>query len=130
VGVIANTLDITLEGKPFRVLLTSAAQRALAARTTPLVAELELYFSCLLRLKVRFYDSDPDGSATRVSDQLAVRFRPAMTKRCDLHEVDGKPPLSDFPIVKRAPFVPYWLKLDYKKDEWVGEFGYKTSMPT
>ena len=125
-GNVANTLDTTLEGKPFRVQLSTAAQRALAVRTAPLVAEMEFYFSCLIRLKVRFYDSDPDSSATRISDQLAVRFRPVMTKRCDLHEADGKPQLSDFPIVKRAPFVPHWLTLDFKKGEWVGEFGYKT----
>lgn len=123
---VADTFDSTLEGKPFRVLLSSAAQRALAARTTPLVAELELYFSCLLRLKVRFYDSDPDHTATRISDQLAVRFRPVMSRKCDVHEVGGKAPLDDFPIVKRAPYVPKWLRLDYKKGEWRGEFGYQT----
>lgn len=120
-----NTLVTTLEGKPFRVVLSSAAQHALAARTTPLIAELELYFSCLLRLKVRFYEDDPDRTASHVSEQLAVRFRPVMSRKCDIHEVGGKAPLDDFPIVKRAPYVPHWLKLDYKKGEWVGEFGYK-----
>lgn len=87
---------------------------------------MELYFSCLIRLKVRFYDSDPEASATHINDRLAVRFRPVMTRRCDLHEAGDKPPLDDFPIVKRAPFVPHWLRLDFKKGEWVGEFGYKT----
>ena len=37
-------IDATLEGKPFRVILTSAAQRALAARNAPLIAEMELFF--------------------------------------------------------------------------------------
>jgi len=119
--------DTTLEGKAFRVTLSDAAQRALAQRTTPLIAEMELYFSCLIRLRVRFYERDEDATATPVNTQLSVRFRPVMSRSCDLHEVQGKPPLGDFPIVKRAPYVPHWLRLDYKKGEWVGEFGYTTT---
>jgi hypothetical protein len=113
-----------LEGKPFRVILSNAAQRALDARSTPLIAEMELYFSCLTRLRVRFYDTDPKASATRVNDSLAVRFRPVVSQRCDLHEVEGKPPLADAPLARRAPFVPHWLRLDFRKGEWVGDFGH------
>jgi hypothetical protein len=116
----------TLEGKSIRITFSDAAQRALAKRTTPLIAEMELYFSCLLRLRVRFYDSDEKATATPVNDQLSIRFRPVMSRHCDLQAVNGKSPLDDFPIVKRAPYVPHWLSLDYKKGEWVGEFGYKT----
>ena len=124
-----NLLDTTLEGKPFRVTLSEAAQRALAQRSTPLIAEMELYFSCLLRLRVRvrFYERDEGASATPINAQLSVRFRPVMSRHCDLQAVKGKSPLDDFPIVKRAPYVPHWLRLDYKKGAWVGEFGYKTA---
>ena len=117
-------IDTTLEGKPFRVILSGSAQRALAARSQPLIAEMELYFSCLTRLRVRFHDSDPAASATPVSEWLSVRFRPVVTQRCDLHEVEGKPPLTDAQLARRAPFVPHWLKLDFRKGEWVGEFGH------
>ena len=119
-------LNTTLEDKSFRVTLSDAAQRALAQRSTPLIAEMELYFSCLIRLQVRFYEVDNESTATLVTDRLSVRFRPVMSRRCDTHEVNGKSPLDDFPIVKRAPYVPHWLRLDYKKGEWMGEFGYKT----
>ena len=27
-------------------------------------------------------------------------------------------------MVKIAPYVPHWLKLDHRNGEWVGEFGY------
>ena len=120
-------LDATLEGKRLRVTLSDAAQRALAQRATPLIAEMELYFSCLLRLRVRFYERDEETSATPISDKLSVRFRPVMSRRCDIQEVNGKSPLGDFPIVKRAPYVPHWLHLDYKRGEWVGEFGYRST---
>jgi len=120
-------IDTTLEGKPFRLTLSESAQRALAERATPLIAEMEFYFSCLIRLQVRFYEQDEAATATPISPQLSVRFRPVMSRRCDLHAVEGKSPLDDFPIVKRAPYVPHWLHLDYKKGAWVGEFGYQST---
>jgi hypothetical protein len=119
-----TALETLLEGRPFRVILSGAAQRALAARNAPLVAEMELYFSCLTRLRVRFYDDDPEASATPVNGRLAIRFRPVVSQRCDLHAVEGKPPLMDAPLARRAPFVPHWLRLDYRKGKWLGEFGH------
>ena len=123
----AHEILSTLEGREFRITLSDAAQQALAKRSTPLIAEMEFYFSCLIRLQVRFYDSDDSGTATPINAQLAVRFRPVMSQRCDLHAVKGKSPLEDFPIIKRAPYVPHWMHLDYKKGAWVGEFGYQST---
>ena len=45
-------MHITLHDKSLEVRLTAAAQKALARRETPLVAEMELLFSCLLRKRV------------------------------------------------------------------------------
>jgi len=126
----SHEINTTLEGKSFRVTLSDAAQQALAQRATPLIAEMEFYFSCLIRLQVRFYETDDNASATPINEQLAVRFRPVMSRRCDLHAVKGKSPLDDFPITKRAPYVPHWMHLDYKKGAWVGEFGYQSTQPS
>ena len=119
-----SVIESELEGKPFRVMLTAAAQHALAQRERPLIVEMELYFSCLLRLRVLFDREGDDALASLVNPQLAVRFRPVMSRRCDLHAVEGKPPLDDFPIKNRAPYVPHWLHLDFRKGEWGGKFGY------
>ncbi len=120
-------LNTRLEGKNFRLTMTEAAHRALAQRTTPLIAEMEFYFSCLIRLQVRFYESDESATATPMTPTLSVRFRPVMSRICDVHVVKGRSPLEDFPIVKRAPYVPHWLHLDYKKGAWVGSFGYQST---
>ena len=117
-----------LEGKTIAIRLTASAQSALAARSVPLIAEMELYFSCLIRMQVRFYDGDPALTATPVNEQLAIRFRPVMSERCDMHAVEGKPALKEFPIIRRQPFVPRWLNLDFKKGIWIGEFGYKSGL--
>ncbi len=115
--------DIVLANKPVKLHLTTAAQQALVARSTPLYAEMELYFSCLIRYKVRFYEKPLDGEGIAVSDNLVVNFRPVMTKACGKDYAGDEPPLIDFPIVKPEAFVPKWMKIDYRHGEWQGEFG-------
>lgn len=120
-----NTI-VYIENKPVTVSLSDAAQQALRQRTTPLLAEMELYFSCLIRLKVRFYDNRTDGNAIPVGDNLQIRFRPVMTEKCGRDYEGDEPPFTDFPLSKTKPFVPKWLTLDYKNNQWTGEFGFTT----
>jgi len=115
---------IQIDEKPLTVSLSEDAVQALRLRSTPLLAEMELYFSCLIRLKVRFYENNAQADATAVNELLRVRFRPVMTQKCG-HDYEGEePPLTDFPISNRRPFIPRWLKLDYKNHQWQGEFGF------
>lgn len=80
-----------LEGKNLRILLSATAQRALSKRSTPLIAEMELYFSCLIRLRVCFYEDDIKSTATPVSERLSIRFRPVTSTSCDLHQAEHVP---------------------------------------
>lgn len=115
-------MNVTLHDKPLEIRLTRAAQKALASRTTPLVAEMELLFSCLLRKRVLF--GDDTGASTPVDNRLAVRFKPIMTRRCSVAEGGAHPPSEGFPLENPRPYVPNWLAIDYRRGEWVGEFGY------
>ena len=115
--------DITIANKPVKLALSSAAQQALAARSSPLYAEMELYFSCLIRFKVRFYEQAPHGEGVAVTDKLVVNFRPVMTEACGKDYEGDEPPLTDFPIIKQDAFVPKWLRIDFRHGEWHGEFG-------
>ena len=115
--------DITIANKPVKLDLSPAAQQALEARTSPLYAEMELYFSCLIRFKVRFYEKASPSEGVAVSDKLIVNFRPVMTEACGKDYEGDEPPLTDFPIVKQDAFVPKWLQIDYRHGEWQGEFG-------
>lgn len=115
--------QIQLLGKNITISLTSAATAALSSRDKPLVAEMELYFSCLIRKKVRFRENQ-DGDLVNVNDQLYVRFRPVMTAVCGTDYEGDEPPLTDFPIKKTQSFVPHWLNIDFKNNEWIGEFGF------
>jgi len=115
--------QIKIQGKTVAVSLTQSAEKALASRDKTLVAEMELYFSCLIRKQVRFRENLEDD-AINVTEQLAVRFRPVMTKVCSIDYEGDEPPLTDFPIKKPRSFIPHWLKIDFKNNEWTGEFGF------
>lgn len=115
-------MNITLHEKSLEVRLTAAAKKALARRTTPLVAEMELLFSCLLRKRVHFGESVEH--ATPVDAHLSVRFKPIMTRRCSVAEGGASPPSEGFPLENPRPYVPNWLSIDYRGGKWVGNFGY------
>ena len=115
---------VTIEGKPVVIETSKSADRELRQRRHPLLAEMELYFSCLIRKKVRFHEAGEHDNEIPVGDQLAIRFRPVMTAKCDIHYEGDEPPLTDFPIVKPKAYIPHWLHIDYHGGEWVGEFGY------
>ncbi len=115
--------DIILANKKVQLHLSKAAQRALDVRDSPIYAEMELYFSCLIRYKVRFYERAVHADGVFVSDKLVVNFRPVMTKACGKDYEGDEPPLTDFPIVKQDVFVPKWVRIDYRHGQWCGEFG-------
>ena len=117
---------VELEGRQLSVELTRAAERKLNGLEPGLKLEMELYFSCLIRKRVLVRETLASDYRVQVNDRLELGFRPVMTKACGVTETDdsGKPPLTDFPIVKPERYIPHWLKLDYHKGEWLGEFGY------
>lgn len=115
-------MNVTLHDKTLEIRLTAAAERALSVRSEPLVAEMELLFSCLLRKRV-YFGEGLEGTAP-VNDRLAVRFKPIMTRRCSVAEGGATPPSEGFPLENPRPYVPNWLTIDYRRGEWVGNFGY------
>lgn len=118
-------IQVDLAGKPLACELSVRAEQALAARTTPLVAEMELHFSCLIRKQVRFPDGLRAGvQSVRVNDQLMLCFRPVMTRACRVADVEDRPELEAFPIARPEAFLPKWLRLDFRHGAWTGEFGY------
>jgi len=111
---------------PFDIRLSRSALRRLQQQHVPLLVELELYFSCLLRKRVRFPDNAPADALPLPCPHpmLEVRFRPVMTRACSMAEVDSAPDLEAFPIRRPASFRPRWLQLDFRDGRWTGEFGF------
>lgn len=115
---------IEILGKNVQVELSRSADMALSMLTAPLLVEMELYFSCLIRKAVRFGRSADMRYSAAVSPLLQVGFRPVMTRVCKVCDVndDDEPPLDDFQISKPEAFVPKRLTIDFKRGQWLGEF--------
>lgn len=121
---VAMQESIRIDGKAVTVELSKGARQALSERRLPLLAQMELYFSCLIRKQVRFSDQRETVRGVPVNEKLSVEFRPVMTKKCGCASADAEPPLTDFPIAKTYPFIPDWLRIDYRGGQWQGEFGF------
>ena len=116
--------QVELQGKIVNIFFSRRAERALANLESPLVAEMELYFSCLIRKAVRFSGLSEERPATPVRDKFLVRFRPVGSRSCGVKLNEGKPPLEDFPVVNPEACTPDWLEVDFRNGEWKGHFGY------
>ena len=115
---------IEIDGKPVQVSTTKEADAILSSRELPLTVEMELFFSNLLRKKVRFFiDDNKDDLAVHINNKLAIRFRPVMLGYCSNSNIESCT-IADFPIVKKSPYIPKWLKIDFRFGHWFGEFGY------
>ena len=120
-------MNVTIElyGKPVCVELSAAAERALAQRSSPLYAEVQLIFGCMIAKRVRFRDEANENAVT-VTPKLSMWLRPARyEKACSFDDIDGGAMASDFPmVVDRKGFVPDVVHIDYRSGKWVGDFTY------
>jgi len=120
-----SSQSIRIVDRDVLVGITDGAQRALAGRSRPLVVEMELYFSCLIRKQVRFPDEvHPGAFCQPIDSTMTICFRPVMTRACAVRDVVEKPELEAFPIAKPQAFIPRWLHIDCRDGKWSGEFGY------
>jgi len=109
-------------GKKVTVEWSPSADKAMGELATPLLVEMELYFSCLIRKAVRFSQRTAARYSVAVNPKLTISFKPVVTKACKVSEVDEAPPVEDFQMSKPEAFVPKHLFIDFKRGAWVGEF--------
>jgi hypothetical protein len=117
---------VEIHGKPVSIRFSSTAIAALAQRTSPLLIEMVLHFSCAARKEVRFLESDSGPAGVSIMPRLDVRFSPLVNRFCSTDEKDATP-LSEYePVRNPAAFVPRWLNIDFCAGGWQGEFGYNS----
>lgn len=116
---------IYLYDKAMRVECTVAAERTLARRATPLFAEVQLIFGCMVAKRVWFRE-EANAAAVCVTPKLHVWFRPARyEKACSFDDIDNGAVASDYPMKSdRKNFVPDVLFIDYRAGKWIGDFTY------
>jgi hypothetical protein len=115
---------VIINGKSVEIKCTPSAHQALAMRTRPLVVELELYFSCLVKKSVHFHDDASGHSTVRVGDKLSLYFRSVTSTACtmELAERLGRQPEIEIDTVVARRLAPKRVMLDYRDRQWHGEF--------
>ena len=103
---------------------TARAQRALESRPAPLMVELELYFSCLVKKFVHFREHPGSHTVAPVNDRLSLYFRPVMSTACSIETAErlGRQPETEITTASVRKIAPKRVWLDYQRGNWVGEF--------
>lgn len=119
-----STTIVSVNGKPVIVVWTRSAAQKLADRSRPLVLELELYFSCLVKKFVHFHDEAPGRATIQVADKLQLYFRAVTSTACtmDVAETLGRQPEIELETAAVRKLAPKRVQLDFDKGNWVAAF--------
>lgn len=117
-----NTVEIN--GRTVTVEWSRAAARELARRTQPLIVELELYFSCLVKKFVHFREAAPGRTTVAADDKLALYFRPVTSTACSFEVADrlGRQPEIELDTPNVRKIAPKRVCIDFVRGEWRGEY--------
>lgn len=119
-----SATTVSINGKPVTVTWTRSAAEKLADRSRPLVLELELYFSCLLKKFVRFHDESPGRATIHVADKLELYFRAVTStaRTMDVAEALGRQPEIELATAAVRKLAPKRVRLDFDNGQWVAAF--------
>lgn len=119
-----STATVSVNGKPVTVVWTRSAAQKLAERSRPLVLELELYFSCLVKKFVHFHDEAPGRATTQVTDKLQLYFRAVTSTACTMDVADalGRQPEIELETAAVRKLAPKRVRLDFDSGQWAAEF--------
>ncbi len=74
--------------------------------------------------KEMFFKDLESEQAVTISAKLAVNFLPAFRSACTSDGTPRDHNPTGLTITKTDSLVPKWMKIDFRGDRWVGEFGY------
>ena len=115
-GTADTTIITTVSGKEISVLCTRRANKALASRAQSLLMEIELAFACIAHKAVHFHEGPLPANAIRVNDRLALQITTRIADTCATDSATTSSGLRHF--------LPKWIRLDYRKGKWIGEYGF------
>ena len=115
---------VKINGRTVSVEWTRSAARELAKRTQPLIVEMELYFSCLVKKFVHFHEAAPDRITAAVTDKLSLFFRPVASTACSFEVADrlGRQPEIELDTPNVRKIAPCRVRIDFVRGQWQGNF--------
>jgi len=137
--------NLVFHDKAIDIQLAQSAEKQHQLLDSPLIIEIQIYFSCLISKRLAFYSAqrskgisqintveltDKLRDSQKLSKNLYVRVTAIMTKSCSVKDNIGPPSVSDFLIQNQKPYVPAWLKIQYKNGQWNGQYGWNPDKQT
>jgi len=119
-----RTSSIVINGRDVLVEWTDAAARELARRPRPLIVELELYFSCLVKKFVHFHEDAGDRETVAASDKLRLYFRPVTSTDCSFEVAErlGRQPEMELHSEAVSKIAPNKVSIDFASGAWQGHY--------
>jgi hypothetical protein len=117
--------EITLNGKPLSVSWTRRAGKQLERRDHPLLVEMQIYFSCVVKKRVLFHEEGHREGVQSVmlGDRLRIAFRAVQATSCDPVEFAANyPEHHEFESAGATKMHARALRIDYRDGQWQGEF--------
>lgn len=120
----SRTASVVINGREVVIEWTGAAANELARRSRPLVVELELYFSCLVKKYVHFREETGDRETVAASDKLLLYFRPVTSTACSFEVAErlGRQPETDLQTAAVGKISPKKVSIDYVQGAWQGHY--------
>lgn len=120
----SNHATIIINGKNVEVEWTPAAAREMEKRQAPLIVELELYFSCLVKKFVHFREDSRGKPVVAANDKLHLYFRPVTSTACSFEVAErlGRQPEIDIDSNAVRRIAPKRVNVDHVDGKWCGSF--------
>jgi len=114
--------NIKLGNESLNVSWTHRAEHALELRDKPLIAEMQLYFSCMVKKRVLFHN-ETEFETVAVNEKLQVLFRPVQSQKCSPEEfAQNHPVKQEFKTSRAIKMKPKSLEIDFKNGQWIGSY--------
>lgn len=114
--------SIDIRGKKMAIMYSKRAEKALEKRESSLIAELQLYFTCVVQKRVTFHDHSELDTIT-ANPNLKIAYRTVQSDACDPVEFAEKHPVKkELNSPGALAMRPSLFQIDYKNGQWIGDF--------
>ena len=115
---------VVLQGKRIEIVWTERAEAAFKSRRDPLLIEMQLYFSCVVKKRVIFH-VHADLEAVVVSDKMKIAYRAIQSAACDPETFARDHPQGrELDSNAARKMQPSKLSIDFRRGRWLGEMGF------
>lgn len=115
---------VVINQRKVEVRWTDRAEKIMQSSPHPLIVELQLYFSCVVKKRVLFHQQAAFNT-TVVNDGFEIAFQPVASAACDPREFAASFPAgNNLAHGMAARMVPGIVEIDYRRGSWEGHFHY------